>query len=93
MYDIVLDVDAVRDLDACRAFHRVLLLEAIRRHLQERAEVMEGRKKKLTRDDGTSVFQLRVGEFRVFYDVEQDTNCVRVRYIRRKGRKTTGEIL
>lgn len=37
------------------------------------------------------VWQLRVGEFRVFYDV--DESQVIVRAVRRKGTRTTGEIL
>jgi len=39
------------------------------------------------------VWQLRVGEFRIFYDVDDEQRAVIVRAIRRKGRKTTEEIL
>ncbi len=39
------------------------------------------------------VWQLRIGEFRVFYDVDDARKEVVVRAVRRKGRKTTGEIL
>ena len=39
------------------------------------------------------VWQLRVGDFRVFYDVDEERQEVIVRAIRRKGTKTTREIL
>ena len=39
------------------------------------------------------VWQLRVGDFRVFYDVDEEGQEVIVRAIRRKGTKTTKEIL
>jgi mRNA-degrading endonuclease RelE of RelBE toxin-antitoxin system len=39
------------------------------------------------------IWQLRVGEFRVFYDVSVEQRVVAIRAIRRKGSKTTEEIL
>ena len=39
------------------------------------------------------VHQLRVGDFRVFYDVDETERVVIVMHVRRKGRKTTGEVL
>jgi mRNA-degrading endonuclease RelE of RelBE toxin-antitoxin system len=39
------------------------------------------------------VWQLRVGDFRVFYDVDEERQEVIVRAIRRKGSKTTKEAL
>lgn len=39
------------------------------------------------------VWQFRIGEFRVFYDVDEERQEVIVRAIRRKGTKTTREIL
>ena len=39
------------------------------------------------------IWELRVGEHRVFYDVDTADREVIVRAIRRKGRKTTEEIL
>lgn len=39
------------------------------------------------------VWGLRVGEYRVFYDVDEEAQLVRVRAVRRKGRRTTEEIL
>lgn len=39
------------------------------------------------------VWELRVGEFRVFYGIDESEREVRVWAVRRKGRKTTGEIV
>lgn len=64
-----------------------------------RAPVTAGRRKKLLEgvdppwDAVRPVWQLRVGDFRVFYDVDVARRQVVVRAIRRKGSKTTEEIL
>jgi len=39
------------------------------------------------------VWQLRIGDLRVFYDVEEKRQEVVVRAVRRKGTKTTKEVL
>ena len=39
------------------------------------------------------VWQLRVGDFRVIYDVDEKDRRVTVRAVLHKGSKTTGEIL
>ncbi len=44
-------------------------------------------------DEVRQVWQLRVGDFRVFYDVDEERREVVVRAIRRKGSKTTKEVL
>jgi mRNA-degrading endonuclease RelE of RelBE toxin-antitoxin system len=44
-------------------------------------------------DSVRPVWQLRVGDFRVFYDVDEMRQEVIVRAIRRKGKNTTKEIL
>jgi mRNA-degrading endonuclease RelE of RelBE toxin-antitoxin system len=44
-------------------------------------------------DSVRPVWQLRVGDFRVFYDVDEKQQEVIVRAIRRKRTKTTKEIL
>jgi len=44
-------------------------------------------------DSVRPVWQLRVGDFRVFYDVDEKAHEVIVRAVRRKGTKKTEEIL
>ena len=64
-------------------------MDAISRELRDRPLDEGGRKKYLP---AFSLWpQLRVGDYRVFYDVEDST--VVVRMVRLKGQKTTKEIL
>ncbi len=44
-------------------------------------------------DSARPVWQLRVGEFRVFYDVDESRREVIIRAVRRKGTKSTEEII
>jgi mRNA-degrading endonuclease RelE of RelBE toxin-antitoxin system len=43
-------------------------------------------------DQVRPVWELKVGEYRVFYDVDEGRALVIVQAVRRKGRKRTGEI-
>jgi mRNA-degrading endonuclease RelE of RelBE toxin-antitoxin system len=52
-----------------------------------------GKRKLLDLGGGNFIRQLRVGDYRVFYDVDEAENQVVIRHIRRKGQRTTGEIL
>ncbi len=93
MYGIAYRQEAVIELESLRAYDRVWILTAIGRHLSEAPGQMGRRKKRLDFVAGGFVYQLRVGEFRVFYDVCEDQGVVVVRHVRRKGRRTTGELL
>jgi mRNA-degrading endonuclease RelE of RelBE toxin-antitoxin system len=93
MFELVYTVGAVEELEELRAFDRARLLDAIADGLARDPLTMSRRKKRLDLDGGTSVFQLRVGEYRVFYDVELTELRVIVLHVRRKGRRTTGEVL
>ncbi len=44
-------------------------------------------------DQVRPVWELRVGEYRVFYDVDDNGSVVIVQAVRHKGRKKTEEIL
>lgn len=93
MYTIAYQTDAAAELRAARAFDRVKILKDISEHLTTAPATMGGRKKKIDLGDGDFVLQLKVGAFRVFYDVDEASKLVTVRHVRHKGRKTTGEIL
>jgi mRNA-degrading endonuclease RelE of RelBE toxin-antitoxin system len=93
MFAIVFHPDAANEMRTIRAFDRVRILEQITAQLTVRPDVEEGHKKVLDLRDEGFIWQLRVGTFRVFYDVDEDARVVTVRHVRRKGRKTTGEIL
>lgn len=93
MFTIVYHPEAAEELRAIRAFDRVRILETIGTQLGSAPAQMEGAKKRLDLGDENFIYQLRVGVFRVFYDVDEESRTVTVRHVRRKGRRTTGEIL
>jgi mRNA-degrading endonuclease RelE of RelBE toxin-antitoxin system len=87
------------DLAKVRAFERRHLLDQIDRQLSHEP-ARETRNKKPLRgltppwEHETPVWELRVNEYRVFYDVDEAAAQVVVRAVRRKPpHKTTEEIL
>lgn len=85
--------EAVAELNQLRAFDRARILNAIEKHLTRNPLTTGGRKKRIERAGGDFIHQLRVGDYRVFYDVEDAIRLVVVLHVRRKGQRTTGEIL
>src|SRR5437879_2242666 len=111
MYDIRWDQAAHEDMKGMklRAFDVARIVEAVEEHLTHEPE-RESKRRKIIRlgeelpfEHVEPVWQLRIGEFRVFYDVakekdeEETRKCegvVHIRAVRRKPRhKTTKEIL
>jgi len=93
VFQVEYQPEAVAELHRLRAFDRVQILDAIERHLTAAPAAMGGSKKRLALGSGNVIHQLRVGEYRIFYDVDEAERQVVVRHVRRKGQKTTGEIL
>jgi mRNA-degrading endonuclease RelE of RelBE toxin-antitoxin system len=98
MFEIRFAEGALEDLEAVPRFQRGRLLDAIERQLSTAPAAASRNRKELAGlippwDQVRRVWQLRVGEYRVFYDVDGDANVVIVQAIRRKGRKTTKDIL
>ena len=93
MFEVAYHPEAAKQLRALRAHDRARILDAIERHLVEAPMVLTRSKKVLDLGEEGFVHQLRVGDFRVFYDVDETEQIVIVRHVRLKGRKTTGEVL
>ena len=93
MFQIKYRRTALDDLADLRAFDRVAIIRSIERNLFRDPHVMGRSKKRIDRGDGNFVYQLRVGGFRVFYDGDVDVSVTIVERVRRKDRRTTGEIL
>jgi mRNA-degrading endonuclease RelE of RelBE toxin-antitoxin system len=97
MFKVRFAVAAKAEFDALRAFDMRRIADAINAHLKT-APLTPSRDVK--RLDGLRpsfeheppVWELRVGAYRVFYDVDAAARAVVVRAIRLKGTKTTGEI-
>jgi mRNA-degrading endonuclease RelE of RelBE toxin-antitoxin system len=71
----------------------VRVLDAIAESLRNAPASAVGKKKRLDVGGGDFIWQLRVGDYRVFYDIVENEEFVIVRHVRLKGRKSTGEIL
>ncbi len=99
MYDIQFARGAEQDLKKLSAFHRGVILDAIERQLavepikpSRNRKVLIGLVPPWTAEP--PVWELRVGDYRVFYDVADDERVVYIRAIREKpAGRTTEEIL
>jgi len=95
LHRIIIAPSAQADLDALRPFDRNRVMEAMGRSLRHEPAVPSAHRKLLSphpRIEALGVaWELRVGEFRVYYRVEG--RQVAVLMVRRKGRKRTEETL
>src|SRR5438874_13330701 len=99
MYEIKFAEDVSRDLMELRLFYRQEILDKIDIQLTHEP-TLETRNKKIVPNANPPwpfkepLRELRIGEYRVFYDVDLDASQVVVRAIRHKPpHKTTKEIL
>ena len=98
MFTVRLARGAVEDLEDLGAHGRSRILDAIERSLQTHPLDPNRNRKELVGlvppwEHVAPVWELRVGDYRVFYDVDRERRQVIVRAIRHKGRKTTEEVL
>ena len=90
---------ALDDLKRLRARDRVRVVAEIERCLSEHPQEPSRNRKELEGglvppwEHVKPVWELRVGDVRVFYDVHTGAQQVIVRAVRRKGRSTTRESL
>lgn len=99
VHEIGFEENVEEEMAAIRTFEGRRNLEAIREPLAHRP-ALETRRRKILRGIRPPfkavlpLWELRVGEFRVFYDVNEKENKVYVRAVRRKPpHKTTEDIL
>ena len=87
------------DLADLRAYKRMSILDTIEEHLLHEPTQQTRNRKILVGlvppwEHVVPVWELCIGEYRVFYDVDEDTAVVTIRAIRRKpSHKTTEEVL
>src|SRR2546430_1905689 len=99
MYKIVYAESVVNELAALRARERARILDAIDVQLAHEPTRQTRNRKRLTGlvppwEHEEPVWQLRVGDYRIFYAVNETNPVVTVRAIRHKPpHKTTEEIL
>jgi mRNA-degrading endonuclease RelE of RelBE toxin-antitoxin system len=76
-YKIEFTRRAYAHLKAFRRSDRNLILDAVREQLAQTPDE-ETRNRKLLREDPLADFELRVGDYRVFYDIYVDRCIVRI---------------
>ncbi|MBC8871975.1 MAG: type II toxin-antitoxin system RelE/ParE family toxin [Planctomycetes bacterium] len=74
--EIVYSDEAVEDLKDLRAFDRSAILDQIEQFLAVNPTLESKAKVKRLKEPAPTQYRLRVGEYRVFYDVEEQTVSV-----------------
>ncbi len=99
MYEIEYAEIVAEDLENLRAFERKQILDIIEKQLKHEP-TRQTRNRKILQglippwEHVEPVWELRVGKYRVFYDVNAETMVVMIRAIRRKpSGKRTEDIL
>ncbi len=88
-YEIRVTTEALEDLAALRAFDRSKARSAILQHLSHQpTRTSRSRIKRMT-PPYWSQFRLRVGDLRVYYDVDEDASMVFVLRVLTKGSGAT----
>jgi mRNA-degrading endonuclease RelE of RelBE toxin-antitoxin system len=87
---------ALEELKAIKAFYQRQIAEAIDEQLLHQPTAPTRNRKLLTVSEASFTFEpplweLRIGDFRVFYDVEHDKQTVYVRAVREKPPHATSE--
>lgn len=77
LYQIVLSDDAAEDLDFYTARERKTIVSQIRSQLRELPSG-ETRNRKKLRENPIAGWELRLGRFRVFYEVDDSVLCVTI---------------
>jgi mRNA-degrading endonuclease RelE of RelBE toxin-antitoxin system len=99
VYEIRFSIGVATDLKGLRASHRRRIVDAVHQKLSHQPLVPTKHVKLLRKllppfEAVPPIWQLRVGDYRVFYDVDEAGRTVLVRAVRRKPpHRTTEEIL
>jgi mRNA-degrading endonuclease RelE of RelBE toxin-antitoxin system len=98
-YETLVHEDAKQELKDLRPYDQRIIIDAIKEQLTHLPTAVTRHRKPLEGVDppfehDPPVWELRVGEFRVFYDVHELKQEVHIRAVRRKlPHQTTEEIL
>jgi len=71
-FEVVFSPNAELDLAYHRTFEQRIIVDAIKGHLVVDADVESKRRKKMV-ENRLAAWELRAGDFRVFYEIEDDT--------------------
>lgn len=99
MFTVLFSRDVENDLKTISVFYRNKILDEIKKQLTQNPTSLTKNKKVLVNlippwEADSMVWEMRIGEYRVFYDVDESTQTVFIRAIRKKPPGiTTEEIL
>lgn len=88
-YNIQYAPEAVEDVRKLRPFDRQKILDAIERHLRLNPTQVSRTRIKRTVQPFWSQYRLRVDDFRVYYDVDEQQRAVNILRILEKGTSET----
>ena len=96
VYEVQVHESASKEIESLRVFDQRIVMDAIEKHLTHQPIVAARRRKRLDSltpqfEHVSPVWELRVGDFRVFYDVDELTTIVHVRAVRFKRPGQTTE--
>jgi len=91
VYGIQYADEAAADVRSLRAFDRAKVLEAIELHLTAQPKAVSRNRIKAMEQPFWSQYRLRVDEFRVYYDVDDENETVFVLRVLEKGTGATPE--
>lgn len=90
-YEIVYTPEATWEVRGLRAHDRRIILDGVDRHLTHGAEQIGRSRVKRLEQPAISTYRLRLGHFRVYYDIDRDANRVLIVKVFRKGAQGTPE--
>jgi mRNA-degrading endonuclease RelE of RelBE toxin-antitoxin system len=90
-YDIQYADEAVADIRALRAYDRRKVLDGIKEHLTHQPKFVSRTRIKAMVQPFWSQFRLRIEDFRVYYDVDDETHEVNVLRVLQKTTQVTPE--
>jgi len=88
-YTIILKRSAIADLDALRKYDATQIANAMERHLQHDPTKESKSRIKRLRGISNPDYRLRVGDYRVFYMVDEDARQVDVLRVMHKDQTLT----
>lgn len=80
MYELLFTDDAVEDLRCLRKFEQQLIVDEAQRHLMHDPLVVTRNRKPL-RPNALSMWEVRTGSYRIFYDVDETASTVTVKAV------------
>ena len=83
MYNIEYTLEAIADLKPFRKYERQLIVDQIAEQLSYEP-AHETRNRKRLRPNSVAGFELRITRFRIFYDVDENKNLVKIEAVGHK---------